>query len=264
MFMIVWWAIIIALIWVIVYYFNNSNILSTTDKVSVGTEKKVVSTEWEKTIKEQSNEILLNEEIKTKISYLNRVLKPNYLKITDFKQKDSIWNYAPKGGKFYQFTIDYDISPESMADFDVLIEKGSTSVEDFNSKSDLYKKQTEERMKNFYQVYWYDRLKHIWIIGYVKNIVDNEYGLYQMGDYIYERYYDSWLWANTLSSLSVLKDYFNYEPIFFNKEPKDILKIVKSFQKELKSEDFDKLVPLLERIYFYDVNEEKKDNNTNK
>lgn len=251
--------LLLAIVWSWVWYF-----LLNKDKFSnkwpiEGTETKTINWKVEWDVSEQTKWIFLDEEIKKKISMLNKVLKTNYLKITDFQRKENLWKYTSTGVEFYRFAVDYDFSEPAMADYDVMIEKGSLTEEEYVKKPDLYKKQIQERMLKFFDVYQYDRLKTIWIIWYIKNEDGwNTYWLYQLWEYVKDKFYDKSLKPDLLAKMDVIIDYLNYQPIFFNKEPKEIHKIFKEVVKWLdKNEDFKKLAPIIEKVYFYDVETKK-------
>lgn len=232
-------------IWVLVWgwlYITNKNKATSVTKTDVV--KPVVN------VNEEAEKLLLSNEIKTKLEFLNKALKPNYLKISDYKEYDNIWWYKD-WVTFYKISIDYDITENSMADYDVYINKWSISEADFKNKSKLYKENLERTMKNiYYKANWYDKLVKIWIIWYIEKTWDNSYIMYELWDYIKNKFSKNTVDVNTLWKIEILKDYFNYQPIFFDKEEKQIINILKDVEKELKDAKFSELYPILNKLFF--------------
>jgi len=208
-------------------------------------------------IDEESKKVLLDAEIQTKIRFLNTALKPNYLKITDYKEADSLLTYKDDV-TFYRIKIDYDITEDTKADYDVYINKWSISEADYKSKWTIYKENLERIMKDvYYKSYWYDRLVSSGMIWYIEQDWNNSYVMYELWDYIKNTFAKETTDVKFLWTIEVLKDYFNYQPIFFDKEPSEMLSILTKFEKEFKNKKFSELTPVLIKIYFSDINLKK-------
>lgn len=246
---ILWIIISLWIIWWLWYYIYN-NIIIIPWEIKEGTEVQAISTE---SIDVESQAVLLEQEIQKKVQFLNKTLLTNYLKIIDYKQQPNLWTYNDNWVEFFQFKIDYDFNDNALADFDVRIDKWSLNEEDFKKKSDLYKEQVKTRMQNFFTIYWYDRLKEIGIVWYIKKMDSNNYWLFHLWEYMYDTYSNDKLNPELLGKLQILQDYFNYEPIFFNKEPMDIYKILEDVEKDLNNEQFSELAKILKALFFYDI-----------
>jgi hypothetical protein len=138
-----------------------------------------------------------------------------------------------------------------MADYDITRNKGSISFEDFQRKWQIYKDNVKRTMLNvYYPTYWYDKLKAIGLLWYLKKESDSSYTMYQLWDYIYNTFYDNWLPATTLGKLSIIRDYLNYETIFFEKDTESVKKIFVELQSEIKNPKFQQFSNVINAIYF--------------
>jgi hypothetical protein len=241
------WLIITILLWLGGYHLfsNNNSWIVITETTEV-----VIDLDLE------AKEIMLNDEIKLKLEFLNKALRPNYLKISWFDKTKSLAWFTDEDPnvEFYKISIEFEINDDTLADFDVLINKWSVSHADFKSKWELYKQNIERIMRNTYYVaYWYDRLIQSWIVWYIEYTWNNIYHMYEMWDYIKSRFWDSTINVDTLVKLSILEEYFNYWDIFFNKDPADFLKILNEVTRELNDPQFNQLSRILQVIYFKDL-----------
>lgn len=237
--------LITAWVWIYLLMMDRTSTISTTDEID-----PVVDVE------KQAKEEMLNDEIQIKLEYFTKSLKPNYLKISNFEKTESLWNYTDDNSdiEFYRISIDYDITENTMADYDVLINKWSETQQEFKNKKDLYKENLERKMRNnYYVAYGYDKLVKSWIVWYIEYTDDNTYYMYEMWDYIENTFWDETIDVDTLSKLEILIDYFNYKPIFFETDDTDVLNLLTEVKAELNSEKFDTLYDILRYIYFRDL-----------
>jgi len=239
--------VLIIILWIWIYFFitKNSNNLIIQEEIT-----SVVDHDAE------TKEMMLNEEIKLKLDFLNKALRPNYLKISDFKKTKNLWDFIDDDPnvEFYKISIDYEINDDTLADFDVLINKWSVTHEDFKSKWELYKQNIERIMRNtYYTAYWFDRLVLTWIIWYIEYTWNNVYYMYEIWDYLKNRFWDKNLNVDTLVKIELLKDYFNYSEIFFEKDPQEFLDILNNVEKELNNEKFTKFSKILKILFFKDL-----------
>ena len=219
----------------------NTNIIKSNVKTSI------------KNIDKEAEKIFLDKEIQLKIDFLNKSLLPNYLKITDYKDSNNILWYKDPNVTWYVFKIEYDINPKSLADYDVNVRKGSLTVSDYNSKSKLYKQNIERKLKTiYYPAHWYDKLVKVWLLGYITKEND-VYTMYEMWDYLKNTFAKKSMNIKLLSKIDVLKDYFNYMPIFFDKKPKEIKKILNDVDKEINDPKFSQFAKVLNKIYFKNI-----------
>lgn len=222
--------------------------MNTQDNKKVDETKNVetVVNAWK-----EAEKILLEKEVQTTINFLNKSLKPNYLKITDYKEFDNIWTYKDEWVKFFKVYIDYDIKNETLADFDITINKWSISVSDYNKKNQIYKDNLKRVMLNtYYKAYGYDKLQKTGIIWYISNEWNNNYKLNLLWDYVENKFKDKTNNISTLWKIQILKDYFNNQEIFFDKKDDEILWILDDVKKELSDKDFDTLYPNLKKLFF--------------
>jgi len=246
--------IIIIIIFVIILWGAGWYLYMNKDKIN-NPNKNITKSDIKTSIKnidEEADKIFLDKEIQLKINFLNKALLPNYLKIVDFKDSNNILWYKDPNVTWYVFKINYDINPKSLADYDVNVRKGSLTVSDYNSKSKLYKKNIKRKLKTiYYPAHGYDRFVKIGLLGYMTK-ENGVYTMYEMWDYLKNTFAKKSMNIKLLSQIDVLKDYFNYMPIFFNKKPKEIENILNEVEKEMKDPKFSQFAKVLKQIYFKD------------
>jgi len=236
--------VLIAWLWIAGYFYTSKN----NQEVTTWSEIQPIIN-----MDEAAEKVLLDTEIQTKIKFLNKALKPNYLKISDYKEFNKLGTYEDSV-KFFKIFIDYDITESSLADYDVSINKWSISIADYNSKSKLYKENLERKMRNiYYKAYGYDKLVKVGIIWYIKQDDANSFTLYELWDYIKQRFWQSTTDITILWKIEILKDYFNYQPIFFDKDTRQIKELLKSVNKDINDKKFNELYPILDKLYFEDI-----------
>jgi len=238
--------LVILLVWWVLWYF-----LSTiTDKKPV-VDKNKVETNFSDTTDEKAEKALLDLEKQKLVEELNKSIRPNYLKITDWKEYSKLGDYTDTNTTFFSLEFQPDITDQSLADYDIRILKGSIDENDYINKSSLYKEKTKWILLNMLKKWQYSKILEKWVVWTIRRISKNQYKIDFLWDYIIDKYWTSKNISSTTAwKIALLWEYLNFWSIYLTKEQKDFSKLLDDIEKELNDKNFSTLAKNIRLIYF--------------
>lgn len=251
-------VIIILIVWILGIFIVSSFLekwnVEVTEEIEVVTKK---------TDDQIAKEALFEIEMNKYISFLNRWLANNYLKIEKYKKtskiklstKDKAYIDENPNIEFFMFKIGYNMSEDNLADFDIYINHGSTSVLEYKKKSWLWKKQVKIKLEQYYKDNFYDILTDsilYWYIEYVPEI--NTYKIWFIWDYMYKTFSkEQWLTIDDVSDIAILQDYLNFWKNFLSLDKKELYSKIKWLKNKTKNKNFKLFISKMEIVYFKDL-----------
>ena len=215
------------------------------------TDTSKIDANFDKTVEEKAEQQLLDIEKQKLVSELNKAVKPNYIKITNWKDYPKLWSYTDVNVTFFALSFAPDINETTLADYDVRILKGSPTEEEYASKDQLYKEKTKNLLTNMLKQGQYGKLLDKWVVWTITKKWKNEYQIDFLGDYIYNKWWtNKTISSTTAGKIAILRDYFNFWSIYLSKQSDDIKKILDEVVKEVNDKSLTELSETISKIYF--------------
>lgn len=254
---IILWLLLIALIWGIwaFIYFNFIKGAGTPTETPWNNQTiGLVDPDISRTIEEKAEETFLLAEKQKFVEFLNQRIMPNYMKISAWKDFEKFGTYSEKDVSFFTLSFEPNVTPETLADYDVYMLKGHDSEEDYHNSDELYKKRTEMMLREDLTKWSQKKIMEKGVVGVIKKIATHNYTIDFLWDYIIDKWWKSKTISPQLAwQIAVIGEYLNYGETYLFKDGEDIAEILFKVEAELNDKEFSTLAENIKKVYFKDV-----------
>lgn len=234
-------------------HFNNSAQWLQEKNNNTETVNKILDPNIGATVDEKAEETLLMAEKQKLVEQLNAAILPNYMKISNWKEFESFWTFKLDNVSFFTLSFEPNITPETLADYDVYMLKWHETPEEYYASDALYKQKVEMNLREDITKGRQKKIIEKGVVGVITKISSGHYQVDFLWDFIIDKWWKSKkISANLAAEIAVLWEYFNFGEVYLMKEWDDIAKLMYKIEKELNDKEFSTLVENLHKVYFRD------------